>query len=244
MKGCQALHASPTAEVHAWLADMIMTTAVATVLSTLLLTQRIPSSDPAERRPSAGEDSTSRPPLAEVLSLLKRRAGGQPIASVGPISLGGFNVSRTVDLGHGRTAVAISCNLGGGLLAFAPDGHMVAARRTWEQASLQLIDLNQDGEDELITVEKDASGTGIVEWVYHIYRVASDRFDLLWSGTSYSSIVIGAKTETREGFLRFDDLGRASVRLIFVEQSSQSPGLKRSEWVLADGRFKRQPSGR
>ena len=192
-----------------------------------------------ERRPDADEDVTARPTQAEVVALLKKRIAGETVKSLGPIDLGGFHYARTLDLGGGRSVVAVSCNLGGGLLAFGATGDFIAARRTWEQASVQLVDLEGDGQDEVITVEKDGVGTGLVSWMYHAYRLAPDRWEHLWSGVSYESISVGSRREVREGLLRFANAGTDRVRLVYVERSGDSNRWSTSEWALDGGKFKR-----
>ena len=212
------------------------------ILITVLIAQLVTTSNQAERPLVQGEDTTARPALHDVITLLKKRARGESVTSVGPVSLAGFNYSRVLELGGGRALVVISCNLGGGLMAFAPDGQLLATRRTWEQRSVQLADLDHDDQDEVITVELDEVGTGLVGWRYHIYRLSSDGWKQLWSAVSYLSIKIGAKAEIREGFLRLSDLDRNHVRLVYAARSGGAGLWTTSEWVLQGGTFKHVPS--
>lgn len=203
------------------------------------LALQIVTGEVQERKPYAEESQTSRPTLEQVHSLLKRRLSGESINSVGPIGLGGFNFARTFDLGSGVSLVAISCNLGGGMIAFDADGHLVASRRTWELGTLQVVDLDGDGRDEVITTEKDGVGTGLITWAYHIYRLAPAGWQHLWSGVSWSSISSEAGANTREGFLRVADLGKAQPRIVFVERAGDSGPWQTSAWVLNGGQFQR-----
>src|SRR5437899_1857890 len=74
-----------------------------------------------------------------------------PGEMLGTIELNALNYSRELDIGGGFRVIAISTDLGGGLILFSPKGLAESSIATQEITWLQLFDLNDDGISELAT---------------------------------------------------------------------------------------------
>jgi hypothetical protein len=147
--------------------------------------------------------SAARPSLQEARAALEVRTHTE----VGAISLNGYSFHREILLGHGMRVIAISRNLGGGLLFFQGEA-CVATRSTSEITWLQVFDVDEDGVAELITEEIDDRGTGVMRKSFYIYRIVTDRVETLWKGSSYDRETLADGTVVeRESFLRFDASG-------------------------------------
>lgn len=166
-----------------------------------------------------------------------RRLGG----SVGTIALNGFNEYREVELGKGLRALVISCQGGGGIALFDPDGLAAVTLRTDEIQSIMLYDLDRDGISDLITEQLTQYGTGLIGKEYRIYRVRSRELLLSWSGESFlRSIPLRARTgqETeRTSFIHFDD---SDGKVVLVYDAAQKRGARRTiRFTVIDGTFRR-----
>ena len=92
-------------------------------------------------------------------------------------------------------------------MIFDSAGKLIAFRRTGNIKSTQMLDIDEDGQDEIITDEIDGTGTGIGRDGYHIYRLGNNKLEQLWHGESYYLDAFPGQHVERQGFIRFMESG-------------------------------------
>lgn len=194
-----------------------------------------------------GQDS-QRPPILTIdqaRQALRERSSDEML---GTVSLQGLDWSREVDLGQGIRVIALSKNLGGGLVLFSPNGRVESSVTTNEITSLQCFDLNDDGVSELVTEEVEGRGTGILVKDFKIYSQSVHGLEKVWERRSYSREAPwdpnSSTQKIRETlyFLRFDSAGAgAPARMTYLEPSGQSGQYRKSVYTM-DGLTVRQIS--
>jgi hypothetical protein len=155
----------------------------------------------ASAQPSTARDGELT--LDQARGLLEQRTA----QSVGSIALNGYNFHRELGIGRQLHVIAISRNLGGGLLLFNEDGRNIAKQETGEVTQLQLFDINEDGVAEIVTEEVDGRGTGVLEKSFRVYEASSSGFRKLWEGESYVRHANESKVDESIAFIRFDPSG-------------------------------------
>ena len=149
---------------------------------------------------------------------------------------GGFSFAREVELSPSVRVVVVACNLGGGLLAFDRAGRFLAAYRTMEILGLELVELDDDEQFELITRQKDSSGTGLLVVQHNVYRYREGQFQHLWAGLEYGHVKTGVDNEEAEGFLRVSKRGEnAEIRQLLRDRLSGE--TREHLWRLEGDRF-------
>jgi len=202
----------------------------------------LPSVGFGEQNPRPAEEyekDTNVITLDGARKIIAARESGEDVKAVGPIRLGGFNFTREIEISKNAKALIISCHLGGGIIVFDSTGQLVAFRRTGDIKSAQMFDIDQDGQDEIITDEVDGIGTGIGRDGYHIYRYSNNKLEQLWHGESYYLDAYGGKYVERQGFIRFMESGWGvpCTRLIHIVCDINGKKCRQDVYVLRDGQF-------
>jgi len=185
------------------------------------------------------EKDTNIVTFDEAQKIIAAYENGEDVKTVGPIRLGGFNFTREIEIRKNAKALIISCHLGGGIIIFDSKGQLIAFRRTGDIKSTQLFDIDDDGQDEIITDEVDGIGTGIGRDSYHIYQYSNNKLEQLWNGESYYlDNFLGEHTE-RQGFIRFmqSGWGAPCTRLIHIVCDINGKKCRQNIYVLRDGKF-------
>lgn len=143
------------------------------------------------------------PSESQVLELLKRHDLGEPMKSVGPIPLAGFNFWRRVPLGQGHSAVIVSTLWDSGVFFFGPGGRHRNVLKTAEVLRSWTVDLDGDGIRELVTEERVLRGTALHEAEFRLYSAAGNG-RLLWRGesTAYAGAWWKGHAYDRRSYLR------------------------------------------
>ncbi|NLH10785.1 MAG: hypothetical protein GX464_05480 [Holophagae bacterium] len=183
--------------------------------------------------------------LDAVRQLLEARAAGgvQAPSEVVGVSLAGYNFHRLVEPGQGLRVVVISCTQGegGGLLAFDRGGKLIAKRETGEIISIQLVDLDHDGVDELITEEVVNCSTGNFNTLFGVYRVSGGTIKQLWTKeAAWDDHVPPSPHERRQCFLRAAVTARGCVvlpQLVYVVLDPSSCSWGKETWQLNGDSF-------
>jgi len=172
-----------------------------TLLLLALIRGVSPPTDP--RVAHGGENDRATVTLDQARTLVKEREAGEDVHVVGPISVAGYNWARELEIGSGTRIMAISCNLGGGLLVFDVKGALTGFRRTSEIRSAGIFSLYGGPRLVVLTNERDDTGSGFQHWFYHLYAV-DERIKELWVGESYFLNDTPPKPrEERVGFVWF-----------------------------------------
>lgn len=160
-------------------------------------------------------------------------AGPRMPKELGSISLRAFDFWRELEIGKGIEVLAISCDRGGGLAAFRPDGSNIGTVPTGKIIWLQLFDLNEDGVSEVITEEVEGEGTGILMKAFSVYMITPKAIKKVWKGESYLAETIASSSKVlalkvaKQGFVRFDESGGGrKARMTYVLTSPTSPRIE------------------
>ena len=160
--------------------------------------------DPPRTALAGDENDNLAVSLGQARELLRARLANRKTEPIGPVSLAGFNWARELQVSPTRVVLAISCNLGGGMILFDERGRELAFRRTYEiRPSITVTDIDGSGTLAVVTEERDGVGTGFQEWYYRIYLLAADRITPVWHGESYfaySNALSGDQPTERLGF--------------------------------------------
>jgi len=184
--------------------------------------------------PNTGRLGTLTLPKAR--SILAARVEG---SKLGTIPLDGYSFHRVIEIGGGITVLVVSCNLGGGIATFKADGANIVTRPTHEIVSTQIVDLDEDGVDELVTDEIDGRGTGVLERTFRIYRSTPSGVDQIWQGESYSRRAADEVHLTEKlGLLHFDHSG-AGRPARMVHAIIENGRSATSTWEVLNGQLRR-----
>jgi len=141
------------------------------------------------------------------------------------VTLAGFNFYREVLIGKGIRVIVISRTktLGGTLLVFDASGTLASSRETNQEIlSMQLVDLDHDGVDEIITEEIGNATPGYFETEFVAYRVWPPPCQDIWRGEAWLSVnyPLEHNRERHTGFVRVPFEGDAGpynrMRLVHV----------------------------
>jgi len=160
--------------------------------------------------------------------------------TIGQISLKGFEFSREIEVGGGLRVIAVSCNLGGGMLAFRGDGSLLNSITTNEIVGIRLLNLRGNKYSELVTEEVEGRGTGVLIKSFDLYVVSNEPLKRIWTSESYvfESDWIAATNRTKttklvSGYLRVDDniYGHSFV-LTYILIDDQGRTIRRETYEM------------
>ena len=142
----------------------------------------------------------------------------QSTKTLGTISLQGLDYSREIEMGQGFRVIVLSRHMGGGLLAFSPEGSLENSIATDEITWFQLIDLSNDQASQLVTEEVIGRGTGITVKEFRLYAIDKVGIRLVWNRLSYRAESLwnagssAHQVKETQCFLRFDEAGAGMPR--------------------------------
>lgn len=200
----------------------------------------------------AQSDRTVRPTaLPSDLDIARRTleqlgAGGTraPLEVLG-MSLAGYNFHRELDVGQGLRVIAVSCTLAvdRGLLAFDRNGKLIGKSGTGEIISIQLVDLDHDAIDEIITEEVVNCSTGNFTTVFAVYRISETSIKRIWMKEAfYDDNVPPAPEERKLFFVRPVVTEEGCVTwpgLLYVAFDPIARSWSKERWRLRDDTFRR-----
>lgn len=171
---------------------------------------------------------------------LESRAAGGPAApaSLFGVSLAGYNFHREILVGSRIRVIAVSKNLGGALLVFDAEGKLRDTCKTDEILAIQLVDLDHDGIDEIVTEEVWNRATGPFNTGFVVYRVVPAPCRSVWHGEAFLDMQGPGELERRAGYLRPAFSTRAGVyatgRLLYSIHDEVSGKWSTKEITLPD----------
>lgn len=196
-----------------------------------------------EQRPAReDENPKAKPTLPEVRAALAQARIQHSYRTLGPIGLAGFNWAQELILDGGWVVMAVSCNLGGGLLVFDSSAKLAGSWRTSEINSIQMFDFDEDGTQEIVAEQKDSVGTGLATWNWHLYRVNERGLTHLWAGLSYALEAIGHPPTERQGFIRFvpSGWGDPAPKIVHVVGPVNGGRFEQRVYVWHAGRLEKR----
>ena len=157
------------------------------------------------------------------------------------VDLAGYSFHREFSIGNGVRVIAISKNLAGGILVFDRQGSKFDAQHTGEIISIQILDMDGDGRDEMITEEVGNRSTSNFSTSFAVYSVPDRKLLVLWRAKGFEEDVappsrrVGHTAFVRVGFS--EGAGVYAPRLLYAMRDEVTGSWKYQTWQLANGRF-------
>jgi hypothetical protein len=125
------------------------------------------------------------PSLPAVKACIARVVRAEAVASCGPVTTPGFEFFREADLGAGRRILALTGRWSSGVFLFDDAGKALAFEPIGELAWLTLVDLDHDGEAEVLLDETLGRGTGVLSRGFAVLQASATALRRVWSARSY-----------------------------------------------------------